>query len=134
MASIDPSEVGLKPVEDLVTDGQTGYYGYVKAKNDLGAWVDIGCDRVGVLWRNYFQGDDWAAIEALSVGEPVLVYVLRRNPVNGRLLYTLKPSPTPRKSVAEVRGCLGEATYDGTVYHVKHESVHCPVRRSPGAC
>ncbi|CAK0800344.1 unnamed protein product [Prorocentrum cordatum] len=120
--SLDPCEEPLRSCEVLCADGQTAYPGTVTAQTDLGAWVDIGCERPGLVSRQYraLPGTCAERLDELQVGERVETYVYLRNPANGRLILALEPSPTPRLQLGQVLGDR-QGQYTGCVYRVKYD-------------
>lgn len=120
--SLDPRDRALIQCRDLVVDGQTPYEGIVSHISSLGAIVDIGCERAGLLPRQdptgmFVRSPD--SIDHLAVGSPVRTFVCRRNPAKGRLTLALEASTQPRLSLADIF-CDPAAQYTGVVYNLNY--------------
>jgi len=126
--SLDRRDTPLIHWKDIVVDGQTAYDGFVRSTSSRGAYVDIGCDRAGLLPRIHYELGDADASEGLAAEDPtqlplgtaVQAFVLRRNPANGRLILSLTPSPVPRLGVEDSLRDLN-AAHLGRVYAFGYE-------------
>jgi len=126
--SLDRRDTPLIHWKDIVVDGQTAYDGFVRSTSSRGAYVDIGCDRAGLLPRIPYELGEADASEGLAaedltqlpVGTAVQAFVLRRNPANGRLILSLTPSPVPRLGVEDALQDLN-AAHRGRVYAFGYE-------------
>lgn len=95
--SLDRRDTPLVQWRDVVADGQTAYEGTVARAAAAVFWVDIAAERLGVLPRR--GGPDEQGLEA---GSSVRVYVERRNPCNGRMVFSLQRSESRRLTVGEL--------------------------------
>jgi len=115
---LEPREHRGVSLQDLNADGVTPVEGIVLAHHGTHAFVDIGCESVAIL-RGKEEGCDPVAIEALSEGQRVRVYVRRRNLATTKVSLSLVPADSPRIRYDDVKGG-GTSVYDAKVVSVQY--------------
>ena len=126
--SLGPRSAPGVQLEDLTVDGITPVYGTVTSVHSLGAWVDVGCEVLGLLRRQEGKAGDVAAAAAaagvaavlpddLTPGATLEVYPQHRNLISRKLSLATAPAPSARVPCSK----LSEgAVYDGVVQAVKY--------------
>lgn len=123
--SRQPEPQPLLALHDLKADGVTPYQGQFDGEDSAGAYINFGAQCAGLLRKAKSEGsvlfehppEDFAGLTPQRVFD---VYIVKKNPVSGKVELSLRPTAHPRLPMEEVQ--KNEA-YTGTVYHVAFNEV-----------